>query len=90
MSIFDEMWPRSTFDTMREYTELVRMLNEAISRGHVEELSTALSRKPRADEKWFREKESGVIYSLIEPDEKGPYWRPVEIEELMREGGTIQ
>jgi len=32
MSIFDEMWPRRTFDTMREYTELVRMLNEAISR----------------------------------------------------------
>jgi hypothetical protein len=90
MSIFDEMWPRRTFDTMREYTELIRMLGEAISRGHVEELSTMLAKKPRADEKWYRDKETGVIYSLVEPDEKGPYWRPVEVEELVREGETIQ
>jgi hypothetical protein len=58
MSIFDEMWPRRTFDTMREYTELVRMLGEVISRGHVEELSTMLTKKPRADEKLYRDKKS--------------------------------
>jgi hypothetical protein len=38
MSIFQEMWPQRTFATMREHTELQRMLSEAIARGYVEEI----------------------------------------------------
>jgi hypothetical protein len=90
MSIFDEMWPRRTFDTARDYTELLRMLGEAISRGFVEEVPMTLFGKPRAGDTWYRDKESGTIYSLTEPDERGPYWRPVEQIELVREGETIQ
>ena len=66
------------------------MLAEAISRGYVEEVPTMLAGKPEAGERWFRDKESGAMYSLTEPDERGPYWRPLEFEELMREGEMIQ
>jgi hypothetical protein len=90
MSIFNEMWPGRTFGTTRDYAELLRMLGEAIDRGYVEEIPTTLAGKLSVREKWFREKETGTIYSLTEPDERGPYWRPVEMEELVKEGETIQ
>jgi hypothetical protein len=90
MSVFDEMRPHRTFDTARYYTELLRMLGEAISRGFVEEVPPMLIGKPKAGEKWYRDKEDGTIYSSTEPDERGPYWRPVGTTDLVREGETIQ
>jgi hypothetical protein len=43
------------------------MLQQTIDRGFVEELS-AIEPNPLAEEYWFRDKETGEIYSLTPPD----------------------
>jgi len=67
------------------------MLGEAIARGHIEEIPVIATMKPGFGEKWFREIETGAIYSLTEPDEKvGPTWRPIDLKDLMKGSETIQ
>jgi len=83
MSIFEEMHPFRHFNSWREFHELKRMLEEAISRGHVEIIPAINRWQLPVDEQWFREKETDVIYSLItpEPPARGG-WQRIDIEDL--------
>lgn len=91
MSIFEEMYPFRQFDSWRDFDELKRMLAEAISRGFVEEVCVMKTREVPRTENWFRDKETGDIYSLIppEPPARGS-WERVDTEELKRSGYSVQ
>ena len=90
-SVFEEMHPFRHFNSWREFDELKRMLAEAISRGFVEEVPVMGSDRMRRFEKWYRDKETGVIYSLAEPNPPAQgAWEQVDIEELKRTVHPIQ
>jgi hypothetical protein len=71
------------FNSRREFDGLKRMLGEAISRGHVEIIPAMNRWQVPVDEQWFREKETGVIYSLMspEPPTRGG-WERINTEDL--------
>jgi hypothetical protein len=39
---------------------------------------------------WYREKETGVIYSLDPPDERPGWWDEVDLKDLIDPGEKIQ
>jgi hypothetical protein len=75
MSVFREMFDRKYIDHPHEYRELLRMLSEAIERGFVEEIPNRW-KGPGRFVRWFREKDTGVVYALEGPDDKsgGAWW----------------
>jgi len=87
MSIFDEMYPYGQFDSWRDFDEVKRMLGEAISHGFVEEVPVMKKREVPRTENWYRDKETGDIYSLIppEPPARGG-WERVDQEFEKRHG----
>ena len=96
MGIFKDMYEQRRFNTDWEYRELRRMLTEAIERGYVEKIPVM---KPHRldpdhldlDEEWYRDKETGEIYSLSPPEEKiRGHWIKVDPEDLMKPGETVQ
>jgi hypothetical protein len=92
MGIFKEMHEQRTFESDWEYRELRRMLSEAISRGYVEQIPV-MKRLNRFSLKreWYRDKETGEIYSLLGPDGKiRGSWDRVEPEELLEPGELTQ
>jgi hypothetical protein len=68
MSILREMHDKSFFDTPREFSELQRMISEAIERGYVEEVPVMIVRAYPWTEHWYKAKETGEIYSLMPPE----------------------
>jgi hypothetical protein len=81
MSIFEEMHPFRNFDSRRQFSELKRMLGEAIDRGHVEVIPVIRRSEVPVAEEWYREKQTGVIYSLVLPDPPiPPSWERVDID----------
>jgi hypothetical protein len=92
MGIFKEMYEQRVFNSDWEYTELRRKLSEAISRGYVERVPVMkkLGRFSLKRE-WYRDKETGEIYCLIEPEEKiRGGWDKVDISDLVEPGERIQ
>lgn len=67
MSVFHDLHEKRQFDSVREYQEFLRMLHQTIDRGFVEEIDPIKTSKFQC-EKWFREKETGIVYALSEPD----------------------
>jgi hypothetical protein len=91
MSIFEEMYQNRQFQSWRDFHELVRMLSEAIARGFVEETRVSHRGNMCPDEKWYRDKETGVVYSLIPPDPPATgMWARVDIEDFGEPPLTIQ
>ena len=92
MSVLEEMHPRYSFESLRDYNELKRMLSETIERGFVEEVPVMITRPvPSHAERWYREKETGEIYSLTPPEAPSQgAWERIDIEELKEPGQSIQ
>jgi hypothetical protein len=67
-SIFEDMHRSRSFGGWRDYNELLRMLGEAIERGHVNEIQPGSVGRDARIERWFVEKETSVVFRLIEPD----------------------
>jgi len=92
MGIFKEMHEQRVFDSDWEYKELRRMLSEAISRGYVEQIP--VMRKPNRfslKREWYRDKVTGEIYCLMEPDGKiRGAWDKVDPQDLVEPGESIQ
>jgi hypothetical protein len=85
MSIFKEMHPYWQFDSLREFTELQRMLMEAINRGYIEEVPVMNKHPMLSTEKWYRDEQTGEIFCLVPPDfpARGS-WLKVDTEDLKR------
>ncbi len=55
------------------------MLSETIERGYVLEIPVSSDRRTYHDERWFLEKETGVVFSLVGPEERWRgFWGEVE------------
>jgi hypothetical protein len=82
MNIFQEMFNRHKFDSFRDFTEVERMLQQAIGRGYVQEIPVTLAREVPQVEHWYKDIETGDVYCLIPPEQTARgYWGPVPLEE---------
>jgi hypothetical protein len=89
VTIFKEMHETRVVNPGWDYRELLRMLSEAIARGYVEQVPVM---KPHryAPRRRYREKETGVIYSLDPPGERPGWWDEVDLKDLIDPGEKIQ
>jgi hypothetical protein len=81
MSIFHEMHDQRSISSPYEYRELLPMLSESIERGFVEEIPNTWKGAGRFV-RWSREKSTGVVYALEEPDDHSGSWWELEPEDL--------
>jgi hypothetical protein len=91
MGIFQEMHELRLFNSDWEYRELKRMLSESISRGYVEQIPVMKPQRWVPNEEWYRDKETGEIYSLVPPEEKDRgQWIKIDAEDLIEPDEKIQ
>jgi hypothetical protein len=91
MGIFSEMYEQRSFASDWEYRELRRKLSEAISRGYVEQVPVMKPHRFAPNREWYRDKETGEIYSLVAPEEKSRGWRDkVEPQDIVEPSERIQ
>jgi hypothetical protein len=90
-SIFEEMYSFRRFNSWRDFEEVKRMLGEAISRGFVEEVPVMKTSEIPQTENWYRDKETGDIYSLVPPEAPSAgRWARVDIDEVRRSDDAVQ
>jgi hypothetical protein len=92
MGIFEEMWDGRSFFSHRDYTELRRMLSEAIAGGYVERIQVMPHHHVWSyKEEWYRDKETGEIYSLTGPGEReSGHWERVDLNDPIEPGEKSQ
>jgi hypothetical protein len=91
MGVFKQMHDGRHFESGREYTELRRMLSEAISKGHVERIPVIKPILSSRGEEWYRDKETGEMYCLVAPGEKSSgWWTRIDLADLAHPGETVQ
>ena len=91
MGIFKEMHEGRHFESVRDYTELRRMLSEAISRGCVEQIRVMKPILSSRSEEWYRDKETGEMYCLVAPGEQSwGWWTRIDSEDLKHPLDTVQ
>lgn len=77
-------------DSQRDYQELLRMLSEAIARGYVEQVPVMKPHPYAPRQTWYRDKETGQIYCLDPPDDRGGWWAEVDPSDLIAPGEKVQ
>lgn len=67
------------------------MIGEAVDRGFVEEVPVMRRREISVTENWYRDNETGEIYSLVppEPPARGE-WVKIDAEDLTTIGSMVQ
>jgi len=90
MGIFKEMYEQRVFTSDWEYKELRRKLSEAVSRGYVEQIPVMKPHRWVPNREWYRDKETGEIYSLNAPEGKSRgEWEKVDFQDLVEPGESI-
>ena len=85
------MYELRRFNSDWEYSELRRMLAEAIERGYVAKIPVMKPHRWVPDEEWYCDKETGEIYLLVPPEDKNRgHWIKVDPEDLMKPSETVQ
>ena len=85
------MYEKRQFDSEWEYRELRRMLSEAIARGYVEQIAVMKPNRFTRNQEWYRDKETGEIYSLDRPDGKiRGWWDKVDMQDLVEPNQSVQ
>ena len=82
MTIFREIQEWREVGSKAAFLGLKHRLSEAIARGWVEQIALMRPSKFSRNEEWYRDTETGEIYHLVPPDERG-WWERVDPEELM-------
>jgi hypothetical protein len=90
VGIFKEMHEQREVSSVHDYRNLRRMLSEAISRGCVEQIPVIKPHPLAPHREWYRDKETGQIYSLDPPDERGDWWTEVDMDDLIEPGRKVQ
>lgn len=90
MSIFKEIHELRTVGSPAECRELRRKLAIALSRGWVERVPVMKPHPMAPDETWYRDKETGQIYSLKPFDERPGLWMEVDLNDLIEPGQKVQ
>lgn len=90
MTIFKEMHETREVGSQQDYEELKRTLLDAISRGYVEQIPVMKPNRFLPRQTWYRDRETGQIYSLVPPDDRGGWWAEVNPEDLYGSGEKVQ
>ncbi|MBZ5689966.1 MAG: hypothetical protein LAP86_33670 [Acidobacteriia bacterium] len=90
MTVFKDMHETRVVDPGRDYHELLRMLSEAIARGYVEQVPVMKPHPYAPSRTWYRDMETGQIYSLDPPDERPGWWAEVDPKDLIEPGENVQ
>lgn len=90
MSIFKEIHELRTVGSPAACRELQRKLAVAIAKGWIEQIAV-MKRHPMApNETWYRDKETGQVYSLHPFDERPGLWMEVDLNDLIEPGQKVQ
>ena len=89
MGILKEMHEGRTIPSPRDFHELQRML-EAITRGYVEQVPVSKPNRYAPNETWYRDKETGQIYSLHPFDVRPGLWMEIDPNDLIEPGQKVQ
>jgi hypothetical protein len=90
MSIFKEIHELRTVGSPDDCRELLRKLAIAISSGWVEQIPVMKPHPMTPNETWYRDKETGQIYSLHSFDERPGLWMEVDLNDLIEPGQRVQ
>jgi hypothetical protein len=82
MSIFKEMHELRTI-SKAGFLRLKGMIADAISRGYVEQIPVMKPNPFLPNREWYRDKETGEIYFLDPPGERGGCWDRVDPKDLI-------
>jgi hypothetical protein len=82
MSIFKEIHELRTVPSPDDCREILRKLAIAISRGWVEQIPVMKPHPMAPNETWYRDKETGQVYSLHPFDERPGLWMEVDLKDL--------
>ncbi len=83
MGVFKDMHELRVISSSADCRELRRMLSEAISRGHVEQIPVMKPLDTHPNESWYRDKETGQIYSLHPFGEPPGSWMEIDSKDLI-------
>jgi len=83
MSLFEEMHPAGYIESASSFDDLRKALSDAIAAGRIEEVPVMKKHPMIMIINWYRDKETGEIYSLIPPDfpARG-IWEKINIDDL--------
>ena len=90
MSIFTEIHELRTIASPEDCRELQRKLAVAISRGWVEQIPVMKPHSMAPNVTWYRDKETGQIYSLHPFDDRPGLWMEVDLNDLVDPGQKLQ
>jgi len=96
MSIFREMYPIREIASRNDLHDLERMVDQAIQRGFVREISVSRKLRPgqianHPFERWLLDIESGEVFSLVYPDERScGKWDLVQRDQLSQGSSLTQ
>jgi hypothetical protein len=90
VAIFKDMHEAREVGSQRDFKELLRMLSEAISRGYVEQVPVMKPSRFLPSQTWYRDKETGQIYYLVPPGDRGGWWAEVDPADLFEPGQKVQ
>lgn len=90
MGIFKEIHELRVVGSAYESRELIRKLREAISRGWVEQIPVMKPHPMSPNVTWYRDKETGQIYSLDPFDERPGLWMEVDLNDLIEPNEKVQ
>jgi hypothetical protein len=83
MGIFKEICETRQVGSRLQYLGMKKRLEEAISRGWVERVPVMKPSRFSPDQEWFRDTETGEIYCLDPPGERGGWWDKVDPSDLI-------
>jgi hypothetical protein len=83
MTIFESIKNDESFSSIYEYEDVVRAIEDAISKRVIERIPVLARRRVPQVEEWYREVSSGAVYSLRPPEfpARG-YWGAVPLDEF--------
>jgi hypothetical protein len=90
MGIFKEIHELRTVGSPEDCRELRRKLSVAISRGWVEQVPVMKPHPLARNETWYRDTETGQIFSLHPFDERPGLWMEVDPKDLIEPGQKVQ
>jgi hypothetical protein len=70
MAMFNKTEDNVQLPSDSEFSDLWQELSEAIAQGQLEKVPVIKRHRYFPTEQWFRDKETGEIYSLIKPQER--------------------
>jgi hypothetical protein len=70
VGISNRIYSNRQFSSDSEFSELLQTLTKALEEGRIEKIPPIKRRRYFPTEQWFRDKETGEIYSLIKPQER--------------------